>query len=105
MFYLFAVIFGIAYGGVVPLYTLIPAELFGLKFLGIISATAAFIGTIGSAVGAPVGGTIFDITGNYRLALLVCVIIGAVNVILSIIMLRAKAWNDDNLNTVPLKAY
>ena len=92
MFYLFAVIYGVAYGGIVPLYTLITAELFGLKFLGIISAAAMLLGTIGGAVGAPIAGSIFDATGSYDLALLLCVIIGTLAIILSLILLRAKEW-------------
>ena len=92
MFYVFAVIFGIAYGGIVPLSTLVPAELFGLKFLGIISATALLLGTIGGAIGAPIAGSIFDATGSYNLALLICVIIGALAIILSLILLKAKEW-------------
>lgn len=103
-FYIFAVIFGIAYGGIIPMFTLVPAELFGLKFLGIISATAALLGTIGGAIGAPVGGSIFDITRSYSLALLICVVIGALALILSLILLKAEAWHGDNSTVVVLKA-
>ena len=92
MFYLFAVVFGIAYGGMVPLYTLISAELFGLRFLGIISATIAFLGSIGAAVGAPIAGSIFDFTGSYHWALLLCVVVGTLMVILSLVLLRAEEW-------------
>jgi len=92
MFYLFAVVFGIACGGIVPLYTLISAELFGLRFLGITSATMAFLGSIGAAVGAPIAGSIFDVTGSYQWALSLCVVIGALTVILSLVLLRAQEW-------------
>ena len=92
MFYVFAVIFGIAYGGVIPTFTLVPAELFGLKFLGIIVATGMLLGTIGGAIGAPIAGSIFDVTGGYSLALLICVIIGALAIILSLILLKAEGW-------------
>jgi len=92
MFYVFAVVFGIAYGGVVPMFTLIPAELFGLKFLGIISAATMLLGTIGGAIGAPITGSIFDATGSYNLGLLICVIIGALAIILSLILLKTKEW-------------
>jgi len=92
MFYAFAVVFGVAYGGIVPTYTLITAELFGLSSLGIILATVMFCGTIGGAVGPFLAGSIFDVTGSYSLALLICMIIGALAIILSLILLKAKGW-------------
>jgi MFS family permease len=39
MFYMFAVMFGLAYGGIMTLMTIVPAELFGVKSLGIITGT------------------------------------------------------------------
>jgi len=95
MFYLFAVVFGIAYGGIVPLYTLVSAELFGLRFLGIISATLAFLGAIGAAVGAPISGGIFDVTGSYHWALSLCVVVGTLMIVLSLVLLRAEEWRDN----------
>lgn len=95
MLYLFAAIYGIAYGGIVSLYTLVSAELFGLKFLGIVSAATALLGTVGGAIGAPIAGSIFDATGSYDLALLICVIIGTLAIILSLILLKAKEWRSD----------
>jgi len=92
MLYIFAVIFGIGYGGIVLLQTLISVELFGLGSLGMILATLMFCGTIGGALGAPLAGSIFDITGSYSLAFLICVIICALAIILSLILLKAKGW-------------
>ncbi len=94
MFYVFAVIFGIAYGGEILVYTLVPAELFGLKHLGTIAATARFLGGIGGAAGPPLAGKIFDITGNYRLAFLISLILSALAFILSLILLRSKRSED-----------
>ncbi len=90
MFYVFAVVFGVADGSIVPLQNLIAAELFGLSSLGIILATLMFCGTTGGAVGALLAGSIFDVTGSYSLAFLICVIMGALAIILSLILLRAK---------------
>ena len=92
MLYVFAVVFGVAYGGIVSLQPLVPAELFGLGTLGIIFGSLMFLGTIGGAVGPPLAGSIFDVTGGYSLALLVCVIIAALAIILSLILLKAKGW-------------
>ena len=43
---------------------------------------------IGEALGAPLTGSIFDITGSYRLAFLISIGISAVAVILSLVLLR-----------------
>ena len=90
MFYLFAVFYGIAYGSIVSLQTLITRELFGLKFLGMIFAGVMIFNTMGGAVGAPLAGYIFDVTGSYSLAFLICIILCALAVTLSLMLLRSK---------------
>ena len=89
-FYLFAVTFGLAYGGIIPLLTVIPSELFGIKSLGIILGAFMLYSTIGSAGGAPLAGYIFDTSGSYRLALIVLVIFCAITAILGLILLKYK---------------
>ncbi len=92
MFYVFTVIFGVAYGGIVPLQPIVVADLFGLSSLGTIFGAVHFSGAIGGALGAPLAGSIFDVTGSYNLAFLICVIIGALGIILSLILLKVKDW-------------
>ncbi|MFC2017655.1 MFS transporter, partial [Chloroflexota bacterium] len=92
MLYAFAVAFGVAWGSIASLLPLIPAELFGLGSLGIIFGSVHFFGTVGGAVGPFLAGSIFDITGSYRLALMICVMLGVLATILSLILLRAKGW-------------
>ena len=92
MLYVFAIIFGIGYGGIVPLETVISAELFGLGSLGMILAGLMLFSTVGMALGPPLAGSIFDTTGDYSLAFLICVIIGALAIILSLILLKARGW-------------
>ena len=50
------------------------------------------MGLIGGAAGPLLAGTIFDVTGDYSLALLICVIINAMGIVFSLILLKAKAW-------------
>jgi len=95
MFYLFAGVFGFAYGGTVSLLTVVAAELFGLKFLGVIFGSAFVLGSVGGALGPLLAGTIFDITGGYSLALLICVILGTLTIILGLILLRYKIREGD----------
>ena len=86
MFYLFAAVFGLAYGGMVPLSALVPAELFGLKAFGVIYAGLTLVSTIGESLGAPVAGFIFDRTGHYWPAFLICILLSTVATALSIMI-------------------
>jgi MFS family permease len=88
MFYSFAVVLGLAYGGIASLLTVVTADFLDLKFLGTMLGGLFLIGMIGRAVGAPLSGSIFDITGNYSLAFLICIASCAVAVILSLVLLR-----------------
>ena len=81
MLYLFAVVFGFAYGGQVPLSSPMVAELFGLRSHGAILGAIIFSATIGGAIGPLLAGHIFDITGSYHLAFLVCVALNVIGLI------------------------
>jgi MFS family permease len=65
LLYLFGILFGIASGAVISLQALAAGELFGLRALGIILGTIAFLYTMGGAVGAIISGYIFDVVGSY----------------------------------------
>ncbi len=92
MFYVFAVMLGLAFGGIVVLQIIITSELFGLSSLGMIFGGLTLFITIGEALGVPLAGSIFDITGSYSLAFLISVIISALAIILSLMLLKAKGW-------------
>jgi len=83
MFYLFAIIFGFGYGGVAALMSPVPAELFGLRSLGVIVGVAMFSFTVGGAIGPVLAGSIFDITGSYQLTFLICAGVSVTGLILS----------------------
>lgn len=70
MLYLFAVVFGFAYGGWVTLFSLMVVELFGLSSLGVILGAIIIGVTIGDAAGPTLTGYIFDTTGSYQPAFL-----------------------------------
>jgi len=86
MFYLFAVIFGFGYGGAVSLQSPPVYEIFGLKAHGAILGVVVFSATIGGGIGSLVVGRIFDITGNYQLAFLVCAVLSIIGLILASIL-------------------
>ncbi|MFC2068578.1 MFS transporter [Chloroflexota bacterium] len=86
MIYLFAIVFGLAYGGLVPLVSLAPAELFGLQSHGVIMGIQAFTLTIGGAVGPILAGYIFDINGSYNLAFVILALSGISAIILTVFL-------------------
>jgi MFS family permease len=90
-FYIFAAFFGLAYGGMVPLLTIVAAELFRLESLGVILGGLLLVGLMGEVIGAPLAGIIFDITGSYRIAFLICVVICTAAVILSLVLRRYRS--------------
>lgn len=66
--YAFVVIYGIGYGGAIPLLYAFRADLFGRKRFASISGFAAPFRMVGSVVGPIFAGYIFDVYGDYRLA-------------------------------------
>jgi len=83
MLYLFAAVFGFAYGGCVPLLPVIAGELFKLKAIGAIIGVQMLGVAIGGAIGPVLGGRMFDVTGTYYLAF----IVGGICTILALILL------------------
>lgn len=68
MFYLFAVIYGFAHGGLFTVISPVVAEYFGIRSHGLLFGVAAFAGTVGGFIGPIFGGSLFDRTGNYGIA-------------------------------------
>src|SRR3989454_10310939 len=64
-FYALAVVFGVAYGGVMPLYAILVREYFGARIMGTTFGAAAFVSTLGMALGPWAGGSLYDAFGSY----------------------------------------
>ena len=71
MFYLFAIVFGIAYGGIGVVNLALVSDLFGRRNLGTIMGALEVAFSTGSAIGAVLGGFIFDVTGSYTTAFII----------------------------------
>ncbi len=84
--YIFASLFGLAYGGMQVLFSPLVAELFGLRAHGVILGAAALMGSIGAALGPFVSGYIFDATHSYNLAFLICVAMTIAGIILPLLL-------------------
>ena len=66
-FYSLAVVFGAAYGGVMPLYAVLARESFGQRVMGTVFGAMTMVSSIGMAFGPWAGGTIFDAFNSYAL--------------------------------------
>ena len=64
-FYEVAVVFGLAYGGVMPLYAVLARDYFGNRIMGTVFGAATMISALGMALGPAVGGWIFDTFSDY----------------------------------------
>jgi MFS family permease len=64
-FYALALIFGMAYGGVMPLYAVLAREYFGQHIMGTVFGAATMLSSIGMAFGPLAGGWIYDTFDAY----------------------------------------
>ena len=64
-FYSVAVVFGFAYAGVMPLYTVLVRENFPVPIIGTVVGAVTMASSLGMALGPLVGGIIFDAYGTY----------------------------------------
>ncbi|HEY3098838.1 MAG TPA: MFS transporter [Methylomirabilota bacterium] len=78
-----ALVFGAAYGGVMPLYALVTREYFGEKVMGTAYGAVFLISTLGMGVGSFAGGAIYDRLGAYTWLFLGSAAIGAMAIVLA----------------------
>src|SRR3990170_599380 len=64
-FYVAAVVFGVAYGGVMPLYALVTREYFGERIMGTAYGGVFLVSTLGMGLGSWAGGYVYDTLGTY----------------------------------------
>jgi MFS family permease len=65
-FYLLSIVFGTAYGGVMPLYAVLARDYFDQRIMGSVFGAATMLSSIGMALGPVVGGWVFDTYHDYR---------------------------------------
>ncbi|MBI4589706.1 MAG: MFS transporter [Candidatus Rokubacteria bacterium] len=83
-FYALGLVFGVAYGGAMPLYAVLTRERFGERVMGTIYGGVFFISSIGMGIGSFAGGYIFDLLGSYRGLYLGSFAIGMTAVVLAL---------------------
>jgi len=92
-FYLFAIVFGIGYGGLDPATLALIGDIFGVRSLGRITGSLTFFWALGAGAGSAAGGLIYDATGSYFRAFILvgCLLLAAACLALFI---RKKADRD-----------
>src|SRR5690606_12995133 len=65
-FYMLAVVLGMAYGGVMPLYSVLARDYFAPEVMGTVLGGITMTSSIGMAFGPVGGGWIFDTFGDYH---------------------------------------
>jgi MFS family permease len=65
-FYALSVIFGTAYGGIMPLYAVLARGYFGQRIMGTVFGAVTMASSIGMALGPLAGGWVFDTFNAYR---------------------------------------
>jgi MFS family permease len=79
-----AMIFGLAYGGVMPLYALVTREYFGEKVMGTAYGAVFLISTLGMGLGSFAGGWFYDQLGSYAWLFLSSAAIGVASMLLAL---------------------
>ena len=88
-FYLFAVVFGLCYGGEMVGFPIVNKQLFGAGApLGSIFSFQMVGGGVGMALGGWLGGSLFDVTGNYTWALLTSLVVGCLGLPMALALPR-----------------
>ena len=90
MLYLFSAAFGFAFGGLGTSESPLVARLFGVRSHGLIYGVVHLGFTVGAAAGPLVTGYIFDLTGAYQRAFLLCAALGVVALIMAVLIRPTK---------------
>jgi len=81
---LFAAAMGFLWLGTVPLTNGLVAQIFGVRYLAMLSGFVFFSHQVGSFLGVWLGGVLFDRTGSYNLVWLICIALGVVAALLNL---------------------
>jgi MFS family permease len=89
-FYTLAVIFGVAYGGGMPLYASIAREYFPQHIMGTVFGAATMLSSLGMALGPVAGGWVFDTYHNYAWLYIASAMVAAGAVLLALMFPKPR---------------
>lgn len=87
-FYALALGFGVAYGGVMPLYALVTREYFGEKVMGAAYGAVFLVSALGMGLGSLAGGVIHDRLGAYAWLYIGSALVGSAAVLMALTFRR-----------------
>lgn len=90
MLFLFAMVFGFAYGGEVPQIPVVLNRLYGMRAVAALVGAVMFGTTTGGAVGAWLGGKIFDVTSSYQIAFAIAVAASLAGTAITLLLKRQR---------------
>ena len=90
-FYVVAIVFGAAYGGVMPLYATLARDAFGPRILGTVMGAAAMVSSLGMALGPLLGGWLYDHFGSYTWLYLGSLMVGLAAAAIALTFPRSPA--------------
>jgi MFS family permease len=90
-FYVLGILFGLAYGGVMPLYALLTREYFGPRAMGGAYGAIFALQAIGMGLGTFGGGWLYDRLGGYGIAFVAAGAVGAAAVFIALALRSPRA--------------
>ena len=93
LFFVFAVVYGISYGGLIGSMSTTVAENFGVRSHGGLLGVVHFVHGFGCALGPFLSGRFFDMTGSYSLAFIACGAFALTALILVFVLTLRRADN------------
>jgi MFS family permease len=81
-----AVVFGIGYGGVMPLYAILTRQYFGERVMGTMYGAVFGISSVGMGIGSYLGGVFFDQSGSYTKLYVVSFLLGVSAIVLGAVL-------------------
>jgi MFS family permease len=104
-FYVFAVVFGICYGGEMVGFPIINRHIFGTAApLSSIFSVEMVGGSTGMALGGWLGGALFDLSGDYTAAILVSATVSFLALPLALLLPRHRALMPAAVSPAPARA-
>ncbi|MBK1793305.1 MFS transporter [Devosia sp. WQ 349] len=99
-FYMLAVVLGLVYGGVMPLYSVLARDYFGPKVMGTVLGGITMTSSIGMAFGPVGGGYLYDTYGSYHWLYIASAAVGIGAALLALVF-PPKSTNDDLATAQP----
>jgi MFS family permease len=90
MLYLFAVFFSFSYGGDVTLIPLLISQFFGLTSMMTLTGVISTGTRLGGALGAWIGGSVFDMTHSYIIAFGISIMAGIFMLLIACFLVKSR---------------